>query len=189
MKELWNDVSGYADYYQVSNYGRIRSVSRFVRHPKGGLRTIKGMILKPQVTINGYCMISLSREAIRKYHTIHRLVALAFINNYEKKPTINHKNGIKTDNAITNLEWNTQSENCQHAYDTGLAKIWNKGVIGYVSKRSNTVIKMDQLNNVIAKYTTISNAKRETGINHISSCCHKKRKTAGGYKWKFNYDS
>lgn len=101
--EEWRDVQGYEGLYQVSDQGRVRNVRR-------------GRILKPHIVGAGYAQTTLSDRGSRRYLLIHRLVAQAFIPNPESKPQINHKNGIKTDNRVENLEWCTLSENLLHRH-------------------------------------------------------------------------
>lgn len=113
---LWADVPGWEGRYEVSNDGLVRSWAG-----KHGDEA-EPHALKQKIDRYGYPVVCLrSRSQGRMEHpTIHRLVALAFIENPEKKPQVNHKNGIKTDNRVENLEWATSAENIQHAFDTGL---------------------------------------------------------------------
>jgi hypothetical protein len=116
MEEVWRDIVGYERLYQVSNWGRVKSL------PRNG--TIKEeRILKPRVTKNGYLYVHFRNGNISKYVKIHRLVAEAFIPNPENKPQVNHINGNKLDNRVDNLEWNTASENTMHAFKLGLFTI------------------------------------------------------------------
>ena len=109
--EKWEWIKGYENRYLVSTYGQILATPG--HHHEGG-------IYKLQTGKNGYFIIRLFKDGKYKSKYVHRLVAETFIPNPENKKYINHKNGIKTDNRIENLEWVTLSENLQHAYDTGL---------------------------------------------------------------------
>ena len=113
IMEIWKDIKGYEGYYQVSNYGKIKSLERFRENGFGGY-IHKERILKSQTGCNGYEFINLSKKGIVKHLCIHRFVAIAFIPNPEDKPCTNHKNGIRTDNRLSNLEWATYSENAIH---------------------------------------------------------------------------
>lgn len=118
-KEQWKDIDGYEGYYQISNLGRVKSLERKVVGYYGADRTLKERIKSLQKS-DGYLTVSLSKNGKNKRYKIHRLLAKAFIPNPENKKCINHKNGIKTDNRIENLEWVTRKENLQHAHRNGL---------------------------------------------------------------------
>lgn len=120
MEEIWKDIEGYEGNYQVSSLGRVRSLDRHVNHHKGGKKIVHGKILNPFINWDGYIRVELSKLCSKKKFFIHRLVADSFIPNPENKPEVNHKNGIKSDNFIENLEWMTSSENQKHSFSNGL---------------------------------------------------------------------
>ena len=120
--EIWKNVVGFEEQYEISNLGNLRSKERFVKHWRGGERKYKSNFKNIRLNDKGYFRCNLKNEGKRYDFTIHRLVALAFIPNEENKPFINHKNGIKTDNRVENLEWCNQSENVTHAVKNRLIK-------------------------------------------------------------------
>lgn len=112
-QEIWKSVFGWENYYEVSNYGRVRSLKR-----KVGNRTCGNRILIPQSSIWGYLRVGLCKDGKMILKTIHRIVAEAFLPNIENKPVVHHKNSIRTDNRLENLQWATVSENTLYAQDT-----------------------------------------------------------------------
>jgi len=131
-KEIWKDIDGYEGYYQVSNMGRVRSVDRVVEHNKGGYCQLKGRLLKLYTTKKGYDRVNLNKNGKIKFFLVHRLVTQAFIPNPESKPQVNHIDGVKTNNNVSNLEWCTPSENIKHSFESGLNN--NKGERHHKSK-------------------------------------------------------
>lgn len=127
MEECWKPVEGYEGLYEVSNLGRVRSLTRIaVTYSNGGTQVRKGRIRCGTIDKStGYARLLLCKEAVQKSFNIHRLVAIAFIPNPYNKPQVNHKDGNKANNRVDNLEWCTVKENARHAIDTGLTL--NKG--------------------------------------------------------------
>lgn len=121
--EIWKDVKGLEKYFQVSSLGRIKSKERKYKL-FGSLETIKPEhILQPRIVRNyPYVMLDIKSDSFkyRKNISVHRLVAINFITNPENKAQVNHKDGNKMNNTVSNLEWNTVSENHIHAFKTGL---------------------------------------------------------------------
>jgi len=121
MNVKWEWVVGYEGLYKVSSDGDVVSVARIVFDSSGNkLYTKSEKYLKPFLTKQGYLRVILCKDAITKKYPVHRLVALAFIENPDRKRTVNHKNGIKTDNRLSNLEWMTHKENTIHAIENGM---------------------------------------------------------------------
>jgi len=114
--EIYKDVVGYEGIYQVSNLGNVRSLDRTIKC-KNSIRTYKGCQLKKLKHTAGYLGVNIRRS---KRVLIHRMVAQSFIPNPKNKEFVNHKNGIKADNRVENLEWTTRQENENHAFNTGL---------------------------------------------------------------------
>ncbi|WP_430815185.1 NUMOD4 motif-containing HNH endonuclease [Carboxylicivirga sp. RSCT41] len=119
MNEVWKKIKGYEEIYEVSNLGNIKSLKRKVKG-KVGLRVIQERILKPRNS-SEYMIVRLSGVNGKwKDHYIHRLVASAFVKNPDNKPQVNHKDGIKSNNHVDNLEWVTRQENLRHCVELGL---------------------------------------------------------------------
>ncbi len=120
-EERWLAVDGYTGLYEISDFGRVRSITRQVqRQGNQGSLTVHGQMLSLQPTPKGYYRVSLSRDGRPRNYMVHRLVAAAFHANPADKPEVNHKDGDKTNNYYKNLEWVTESQNLLHAYENGL---------------------------------------------------------------------
>lgn len=111
----WKSVKGYEGIYEISDTGLVRNLRKDSKN-----RTYHGKILIPGLTGSGYPFVLLSVNGVTKNKMIHRLVADAFISNPDKLREVNHKDGNKTNNRVTNLEWCTRAENLKHAVNTGL---------------------------------------------------------------------
>lgn len=123
MEEIWKDIEGYEGLYQVSNFGRVKSLN-IIKFNQFSSYKHKGRVLKLQLNKQtGYMYVNLSKLKSYKTTSIHRLVAKAFIPNPENKSQVNHKDGNKFNNYVENLEWCTQIENSFHAYQNGLNKL------------------------------------------------------------------
>ena len=170
-------MNGYEGLYQVSSLGRVKRIN-------------KDRYRKVNISRYGYVLVNLYKNGISKNISVHRLVAEAFIPNPENKPQVNHKNGVKTDNRIQNLEWCTAKENVTHSYKTLKRQQWtspNKGRFGKDNSNSKITLQYDMNGNLIRKWNSKIDASKALNIDagSISKCCTGERKQAGGYKWRY----
>ena len=118
--DIWKPINNYNGFYQISNRGDVRSVDRKIELSNTNTRLLKAKQLKTRINNYGYLTVRLSKSGVTKTQFIHRLVADAYIPNMLNLPEVNHKNGVKSDNTPSNLEWVSHSQNVQHAYNIGL---------------------------------------------------------------------
>nr|DAO18695.1 MAG TPA: homing endonuclease [Caudoviricetes sp.] len=167
MEEEFKEIIGYEGWYWVSNLGNVKS---------------KFKQLKPCINKDGYYVVSLCKENRVKTFSIHRLVALHFIDNPDNLPQVNHKDECKTNNCVTNLEWCTQQQN--HDYGTrnertGRSQMNKQG--------SKALLQYDLQGNFIKEFPSVSEASRELGKSqaNISRCANGFKNQAYGFIWKF----
>lgn len=155
---FWEDIVG---DYEVSTHGQVHNKSN-------------GITLKYGMSTTGYRQVSIYSNGKRKQQPIHRLTAQTFLLNPDNKPVVNHKDGNKLNNHISNLEWVTYSENAIHSVNTGLS----------TSRKEIRQYTLD--GKFIKKWKSAAEASRQTGINRscIRDCCKGIQKMAGGFIWK-----
>ena len=173
-KEVWKDVKDFGGY-KVSNNGRVKSLDRYVVDKNGKRMFYNGIYLKQHVDKDGYLRVQLNKEGKGYNVGVHRLVLLAFVPNPENKPQVNHKNGIKNDNRLENLEWCTNSENQLHAIEIGLVTNFvipdNTGINNGRAKLTESDVKMIRELYATGKYRQKELANmfgiNQTGISGI----------------------
>lgn len=167
---MWKDIDNFENY-KISNFGNVKSFTK----RKSGNNLI------PQISRKGYQTVLLYNNGKPHQKKIHRLVAAAFISNKDKLPQVNHIDGNKQNNRVDNLEWCDNSYNQIHAYKTGLER----------PKFQRKIKQYSLEGEYIAEFNYIREAKRYLNIDgsSISACCRGKRKSAGGFIWKYADDN
>ena len=184
-EEIWKDIKGFEDRYQISSEGRVKSLARKFIDRSGHGQNIKERILKLKTDKDGYKVIGIKDiSGKRKYFRVHRLVCEAFIPNPDNKPQVNHIDEDKSNNRICNLEWCTCTENNNHGTRTARA-------IKNTAKALSKSVGQYTLDGELVKvFQSTREAERQTGFNHqdIASVANGKRQTAYGYRWKYIID-
>ena len=164
--EVWRDIEGYEGMYQVSDKGRVRS-----------LKFGKERILKPGRLKNDYLYVNLCKNGEAKKYYIHRLVAQAFLPNPDNLSQINHRDEIKTNNCVENLEW------CDSKYNNN----YGTHIQRQVEKVSKTVLQFTKSGEFVREWKSVADVKRNHRYTHahISECCLGKYKSSHGFFWKY----
>ena len=171
--EIWKDIKDYEGLYQVSNWGRVKSLNY------NG--TGKQRLMTPVKTKKGYLLVHLSKNGESKTCRVHRLVAEAFLPNPNNLPQVNHIDENKENNRVDNLEWCTPKYNCNHGtHNEKVAKANTNG------KKSKIVLQLSLSGDIIREWPSTAECGRN-GFNfsNVAACCRGKIKSAYGYIWKY----
>lgn len=192
MIEIWKNIVGYEGLYEVSNWGRVKSLN--YNH------TGQEMILKNKKHKGGYLRVGLCKEGKVKYFSVHRLVAQAFIPNPDNLPQVNHKDEVKTNNFVfvredgsvdfnkSNLEWMTAKENMNYGTARERTVKARRGV--YNTKCSKPVAQKTKDGELVKIWPSVAEVQRQTGwsAGSIAACCRGIRKSLYGYRWSYTKD-
>lgn len=182
VDEVWKLTAVSADY-EVSNFGRFRSLNRCVEVMNTYSKVLKGKILKPfESRKTGYLQIKIKG----KKYSAHRLVAMGFCEGFSEGLVVNHKNGDRKDNRASNLEWVTSSENIKHAYRELGVIPEQLGKFGEENNASKSVIATCKRTGKEIRYGAAMDAVREGfDSSSISRCCNGISRSHKGFYWKF----
>ena len=161
-QEIWKPVHGFEGYYEVSNLGQVRSLSRiyYSDYFRNG-RNVDGKILRQTKNkITGYMSVMLSKDGIRQRCHVHRLVAIAFLPNPNNLPQVNHKDQVRENNSVDNLEW------CDVSYNTTYADAVEKHREGFLkSGYAKRIYQYTEDGELVGEYRNGEEAARATGLN------------------------
>lgn len=182
MEEVWKYIDGFEGLYQVSNFGRIKSIPRRVRCQHYS-RMTKERIMKQHSDHLGYCRVSLHKGLKQYSPKVHRLVGIAFIPNPNNYREINHKDENPSNNRVDNLEW------CDHLYNS---RYGNRGKKLSIANTNNPMLckrvaQYTKDGKFVKEYNSIREVFKQTGIHNgsITMACKGQIKTAGGFVWKY----
>lgn len=177
-KEIWKDINGYENLYQVSNLGRVKSLNRVVNCAHNGKRITRGKIMAPLKREQcGYLLVNLCKNGKPKTYYIHRLVAQAFIPNPVNLPQVNHKDENKGNNCVDNLEWCSAKYNIN--YGTGHQRA--------IEPQKKAVIAFNDEHKLGTYFSSITDAAICLNLKtaNICKCLKEKAYTTGGYRWDY----
>ena len=182
--ENWKNIKGYEGLYQVSDCGNVKSLARDAYYQNGTFHHhVEEKILVPISNGTGYLYVQLHKNGKRKNEYVHRLVAMAFIPNPENEPQVNDKDEVKSNNAVSNLEWCNVQYNANYG-TRNIRMIQNRRDFKFGNHPNAKAVFCEELNK---KFDSTRRAEEELGIDAsaIVKACKGKRKTAGKLHWRY----
>lgn len=188
MQEIWKAIEGFEGLYEVSNHGNVRSLDRIVHHSREFTREQKGNLLKPQPDKENYLTVSLYINGKPHRYKVHRLVALAFLENTNNHKEVNHKDEDKQNNRADNLEW------CDRKYNENYGtkrqrQLEHTDFKARGAKLTKAVLQLSETGEVIRRWKSLTEIKATMGysMGNISMACNGKyTKPLYGYRWRWD---
>ena len=176
-REIWKQIAGYEELYEISSFGNVRSLDRVVPHTTKRQKRCAGKTISHDINWAGYHRVTLFKEHKRTRYAVHRLVAEAFVPNINNLPQINHKDENPHNNCASNLEWCDNKYNINYGTRTERAS----------SHLRKPVLQLDMNGAVVGRYISQNEAERQTGIlqSCISRVCLGGARQSGGYIWRY----
>ena len=179
MEPIWKPIKGYEDLYEISSSGEVRSKDRVVYQKNKFGKLSKHIYKGSNIKLKGsrYATVDLHKDGNAQRFLVHRLVGTHFLDKPTGKDYINHIDANPKNNDVSNLEWCTQSENIQYAYDNGTK----------IPPHQRKVAQYDLDGNLVRVWSSQSEVEKELGIyqSNIYKVCAGKRNQTGGYKWVY----
>ena len=180
MYEEWRDIAVSNGNYQISNLGRVKSVER---KTSDNVRMVHERILKTRINKRGYEYVNIQCNGKRKAIKIHREVAKAFISNPFNYPEVNHKDEVKTNNCVDNLEW------CDRIYNANYGTAIKRGAETRMKNHTKLIAQYSINGEFIRQWKSPIDVERRSGKKmraaNIIQCCRGNYKTSYGYTWKY----
>lgn len=193
QEEIWKDIAGYEGLYQVSNLGRVKGLDRVI-YRSSTPQYVKGKIMSQGLLNTGYRYVTLWNKKNRQVFLVHRLVAEAFLPKQHGKNVVDHIDGIRTNNHVSNLRWCTRKENTNFPLARAKYEKSNQKRIENIrlfhQKHSLQVVQLTTEGTIVKKWNSVKQASESLGIltSGIYASCIGEKKTAGGYKWRYIKD-
>lgn len=183
----FQDIPGYEGFYMINKIGEIKSLKRIVYGKDGRKMNVKEKILKQPIGTHGYRYVMLCKNKKRP-RTVHRLMAKTFLSLKNEKLEVNHIDGDKLNNKISNLEITTRNKNIKHSYDIGLRDNQIKGIIERAKKRTIPIIQKDLEGLIVKRWDSAIKAAEHYRVSasSIRDCIYGNSKTSCGYKWEYD---